>query len=861
MVKNIETTWSPGKSAISRFLFLCAAGLLAAGFFNLIGGKISLSRLALFGAALLVSVGLGWLGRQTQKKEPEPAWMRYLRGQKTQIGLIALTGLLFMLGWYVIWTPLDNFGKFYYYLQGAFAFIVWMTCASGAALFLLFASRLGIHPRRWLESLRENRGAYLFSAVLLGIFGLLAVLASYRVVGMQPAEEGYWYGAGVPIVAFQVFASLILGIGLAFLLNKLSGRLTIKTALIDFLLFVLIWGVSAWLWAREPVKPEFLVTQPVAPNYELYPDYDARLYDVMSQFALIGQGINNHSFFDRVLYPAFLTYVHTLAGQDYSQVMSVQAGLFAIIPALLFLIGNSLYNRAGGLSLAILTTLRGVNAINIGNIINTSHQKQMLTEFPTAVLLVLATYLLIRWLQNPTKNWLMAGLAGTVIGLSTLLRPHTLMLIPVFFILAFFAYRHRTRLWLGICTLFLTAALCSVLPWVQFGGQNVSIFSLYFTRIQDVIRQRYPSLGNWGQTNLPGAETGSMHLAEIKLTGTFRYASQSPAPKSIWAFAADNFLNNLVTSVQFLPNTPFNLDAHTMVKKTDNYWKQYWDGSLTDWAKICILLNLALLALGFGTAWKRARWLGLLPLFILLTYYLADSFGRTSGGRYLVPADWVVPIYYVLGLFTVLEIITSLFTKRPEIAGSPQAIPLANTPVWLGAVSLLVVSLSLGATIPLAQSIHPLRYAAATPAQLADIFVSIAGSKLNLSADQLNSFLATKDAVILSGRSLYARQFTSGQGLDISVYNFYHSMPYPRTLFTLLGQSGENVIILPRQDAAKIPSASDVMVIGCRADGYITAWAVIRQDDKSIFERTPGPVPLACPLPDPICDANKSCHY
>ena len=114
MVKNIETTWFPGKSATSRFFFLCAIGLLASGFFNLVAWKLSLSRLLLFGVTLLISASLGGLGWQIQKKETEPAWMRYLSGQKTHIGLIALTCLLFMLGWYVIWTPLENFGKFYY---------------------------------------------------------------------------------------------------------------------------------------------------------------------------------------------------------------------------------------------------------------------------------------------------------------------------------------------------------------------------------------------------------------------------------------------------------------------------------------------------------------------------------------------------------------------------------------------------------------------------------------------------------------------------------------------------------------------------------------------------------------------------
>ena len=158
------------------------------------------------------------------------------------------------------------------------------------------------------------------------------------------------------------------------------------------------------------------------------------------------------------------------------------------------------------------------------------------------------------------------------------------------------------------------------------------------------------------------------------------------------------------------------------------------------------------------------------------------------------------------------------------------------------------------------QSINPLRFAPATPEQQADKFVSIGGSKLNLSGDDLKNFLKTQDAVILTGRSLFPRQFAKDEGMDISVYNFYHPLPYPRTLFTILGQAGQRVVILPRMEAAKIPNSTDVMVLGCQSDGYIIAFAVIRLDDKSVFGRTPSGAPLACPLTDPICDNNKSCH-
>ena len=114
-----------------------------------------------------------------------------------------------------------------------------------------------------------------------------------------------------------------------------------------------------------------------------------------------------------------------------------------------------------------------------------------------------------------------------------------------------------------------------------------------------------------------------------------------------------------------------------------------------------------LLALGLGTAWKRGHWMGMIPLIILVSYFLANSLSRTSGGRYLVPADWVVLIYYVLGLFTVAEIVKTLFVKTAEENISKGSNLFRNDfPGGWGVFTVLLVSFSAGSLIPLAQTIN-----------------------------------------------------------------------------------------------------------------------------------------------------------
>jgi hypothetical protein len=65
--------------------------------------------------------------------------------------------------------------------------------------------------------------------------------------------------------------------------------------------------------------------------------------------------------------------------------------------------------------------------------------------------------------------------------------------------------------------------------------------------------------------------------------------------------------------------------------------------------------NLIILSIGIGAAWKRVRFAALVPLMVFLFYNLANAFARTSGGRYIVPVDWVIYFYYAIGLIEVIR--------------------------------------------------------------------------------------------------------------------------------------------------------------------------------------------------------------
>lgn len=862
-----DTLWKPNRSVIAYFFFIAAAGLLFIIIINIVltGPSesavllgLSAERLALLGGIFIIFCGLTWLGVQTLKGKgfefasPEASGLSSRRVDF----LLGATLLVFISTWLMVWTPAERFGTLYYYIGRIYPFVVWLTCFSAVGLVLLLANRFGIDSTKFRVFLREQRVSLFVAGIVLLIFGFLAWAISFRVVNMRWQDEDFWYGAGVPLLGLQVLLALLASIGLAIVGHKFAFG---KKHWPDLILFLLIWGIAAWLWATQPVNPDFFITPPTAPNFELYPDYDARFFDLVSQYALIGQGLNNANFFDRPLYSALLVYLHAFAGQDYEQIVALQAALFAIFPALGYLLGKRFHSWPAGIGLAILFTLRGINAIEAGSLINTAHQKQMMTDFPSAVLMLLMTVLLVRWLQEPTKHWSSLGLAAGVLGLATLLRPHPILYIPILVVLTIGIYRHTPRIAAILSSLILVAALAGVLPWLANNGQGRSVVDLYLERVKSVIRTRYPDLRFPGDTRLPS----STKVAAIANAGLLSPYAVEISDKSVLDFSIDNFLNNLATTAQILPHTPYYHDLRYTVKNSENFWRPYWDGSMSLWAKAMLAINLILVALGLGAAWQRARLSGLIPLMVMLAYYAMNAFARTSGGRYLVPVDWVVIVYYFLGILVLIEIVGAFFRPVFSSQAAPSinlhdTIPL-NRITWMRILGVLIVVTMVGALIPLAGNIFEKRYTPLSRRQLIrQVQTQLINDQVDLTGREVRSLLSNRLAVILQGRILYTRQLEKDQGLDVSIYNFYHPKPYPRTIFTLIGPGGESRGVFPSIQAALIPNASDAIVLGCRESDYIQIWAVLLPGSDVLLKRNPSAPPV-CPLTEPVCDDNHHC--
>jgi hypothetical protein len=563
---------------------------------------------------------------------------------------------------------------------------------------------------------------------------------------------------------------------------------------------------------------------------------------------------------------AFLTYLHAFAGQNFVTLMAAQAAIFAVFPLIVYLIGRELSGRALGTAAAVLTALRGLNSIAAQGWIDLASPKMMLTDFPTAIVLALLTLLVVRWFKDPAQKWHYALWAGCALGLMILLRTHALLLLPVTVLLALAVYRLTWRPWLIGAGLLALGMVLTTLPWdMRSYSRGAPLFSTYFYRIGLILRQRY--LLPLGDASLPAPLAAQAPAARsaASLHAAVAVRIEKKDCSSLLCSGANHLLHNLETSVLFLPTSPVIDDLRDTVKESFPYWEKRWlGGGFNPWWGCALALNLALIALGIGAAWGRLRWPGLAPLFLYLGYTLSNTLALTSGGRYIVPVDWIVGVYFLLGALTLVDWGRSLLRgEEMDLAREPLGDVVPEPPrrgLWRG-LGTVVMILAIGSLIPLSEMPFPLRYAESGNKQQRFTALREAGlfDGSSLKPGVLQRFLRDPDAVLVSGRALYPRYYWVGGGETAANYP-YIAMDFPRLAFILIGPGGRRGVILPGDLPRRFPNGADVTVLGCRTSRNVDALVVfVRGDPGVVYTRSPAST-LNCPLRQPVCTDKTTCY-
>lgn len=758
-------------------------------------------------------------------------------------GLIGLASLAFVLALYLVFFSLqitDAFAQAR--LLRVLPLTAWLAWVSAGALLCW--------PHLRPASAWAGEGRVLRAALpaLLVIAAVVAVMLLTG-LGLTPDRTG-WDTPGAPILNTQVLFAWCAAVLAATLAGWGLRRLGWQPSRADVLAAIGIWLLAVVLWSAQPLRPTHFSLAPVAPNWEMYPNSDAATLDVAAQSLLTGNGFTD--IVEKPLYAFFLSVLHAVAGQEYAAVVNAQILVLALFPVALYFIAAQLHHRFSGLLLAIVVVLREVNTLALSNRILVSHSKLLMTDLPAALGLALFTLLVLHWLQHKPDSPRTALWVGAALGLLLLLRSQILIFLPVLLVLVFVRRLGNWRSlasWrarLPLAALLLLGFVLAAVPWMLRNSARTGEFG-YSQPFQALYMARQYSLTP--EDNDPGFDvetTPASQYVELGFANVRQFVLQHPG--EVARFVTAHFLHNEVASFLALPARVdlterlvefYNLRPYWPEREAQlwteccslsayidstPYWSG-WDGVLPPDLVWPLTLNIALVALGIGAAWRKLGWLTLVPLGVHLLYSASTALARVSGWRLILPADWVIIVFYCLGIGQLTlwagRYLFGFVARQPGLAKQSRLVAApAEAKPWLTRKLLGAAALALlaGAFIPLAELAVPNRYAALNSTE--------AMQRLEATASGFDAaaFAAQPGAGLYWGRALYPRFIwaaTQGEGL-----------PFNHTEFRLIGPRGHFLMALAGPVRA-FPNGADVLVLGCSGSQYFHAAAVLFLNDEA----------------------------
>lgn len=677
-------------------------------------------------------------------------------------------------------------------------------------------------------------------AVSLAIILTIWLILALTKFGLEP-DTAFWNVAGVPGMWISL-AGMVLFILLyqqitAWLKQKKPIHFSPKAKLIlEILLILGIWLCASFIWIKSPYSNSYFITNPIPPDGHYWPKSDARLMDLGGQYLIIGGKLETPYFTEKPFYALFLGLLHYVFGQSYETITAIQIMFLALIPVFLYLLGKELLDRYLGFSLAVFAIIKEVISLYSTFKISVSNSRLMMTEMPSALLMLILAYILIKWLKQKDKGLALPLLAGLTLGIAIFVRSSFLVVFPaVLFFLLVIGIKTYKRSLLQL-SLVLLGVLIVITPWiiynqVKYGKDPLSwkvqaALSTRFTKTQTGDRKESPKEI---KTPEPVPTSIAPQAEEIipKPQGAgnnANTATQEFYPNKFSKVAA-HFLNNHVKSLFVLPIQIY--PAHLTTLLDQAYWDEdtLWQGKLPPEAIAAFIFNLFIIVFGITYAWRKFNWAGLVPLMLLEAYALSNALVRTSGGRYLVPFDWVVYAYFFLGLFAILQRAGILAAvKQPE----KSIVNPSRKAFWL----VLCFSVIVGLSLPVLNLGFPTRYTEESNQQVFErLPLQKIEQEIGIPPGDIQSFIQSPNNLLMYGRGIYPAYHAPDEKPDEKAITYTVLTPKLREIAMPFGR------IL----SERLPVGEDMILIGCKSPTTSTIrvyFIYFVQSDKLIWSDT-----------------------
>ena len=811
-------------------LFLLMFLRLHPGELNAFSGASLVALLWACAAALLFAAGvcvlsgrpraLVWIDKTKRFFSAQNAWARWLVPGFLALYLAASTGIIKLWG-------------------AANPLLVQLAEPAGRWFFLAAIQTVLI-----LVFARETpafRGFRKPAALILAGIALLWLLVVSTRIGLEP-DNRYWNVAGVPILINQLGLILFLALFGIFLYGLLSRKPTInlhrREILLDLLACLILWVGAAWFWQQAPFSNSYFAKGVFPPNQDFYPYSDAALSDLGGQYMLIGKGLEYPYFTEKPLYALFLGLLHHFVGQSYLQTTTWQMICFAIFPVLLYILGKQLHNRLFGLAVALFSVAKEYNAISSTVKISVSNSRLYLSEFPTMILITALAVALVAWFKSRDEKSAWPLVAGGLLGLAAMVRTNPLILIPVGILFALWVYRGRLKQYWAQALLFLAGILLVMGPWLAFNTIKYGTDPFTY-KITAVIQTRF-----FHREQEP-APTGIMlHDGIFQRKQLVNPADGKPADDApldartgVVSLTLGHFFNNEIKSLFTLP---FMLYPNKLPIVLDlPYWQEpiVWRGELPVSTFLAFVLNLILIGLGIAISWKSNGAAGLVPLAINLGYFASNALARTSGSRYLLPADWTLYFYFLLPLIMLYENGAHLRSTPPEnhLGEKDNRAKARRSPASIAACAVLLFGV--GSAVPLINLSYPELYSRQQTEENKSMLLSnpIALTQAGL-PEQVKLLMQKENALLFEGRMLYPR------------YRDFSLNGETGLILTVLRPELTHVFIAVNpEELTYLEPGKDMIVLGCQRDGYVEGLAAYLPAQQILLRSTNPDLIDSCP--------------
>jgi hypothetical protein len=775
-----------------------------------------LSKSRLMVAAVLFSAGVFLLGLAIfslkYANQLQQWWTNHQKAHPQQNLIILSSGLVFAISYIFLGIPEKYLGSFIAIMDRLQPLLIWLLLTSLQIIAGMIVWQVYIQ-KKFKKIKNETFTATTITLAIMVVIWLFIAVTGLGLV----SSNTFWSKNGVPLLWTQVYLALGLGLGLHYILAR-SNKIKSKMIWVDLCLVILIWLSAVVLWNNQPYTVGVFNTAPRPPTYEVFPINDSYIFDVAAQKMLVGQKMMA-DVHDKPVFISFLTILHFISGTSYSRFYLFQVMIFAFIPVCGYFIGKILHTSALGLMFAILLLLKELNAIALTNFIQVSTPMMILSEMLTTLGVLLFTLFFLKWMKSRRSNHSNLWIAGGILGLTCLVRLNSASIFPLAILLIGLVSNFKWKPWLITSIMFTAFVMISLAPWMVrnyvSSGDPINFIKNKTSGV--IVNQRYdPIIDDVSPSQAPNTTNKTNYLL-------------------LGQGMATNYLHNLIGITLVMPPSLEFYNLLDLVRLP--YWKLDWNGSLLPGGFWVILGVLILTSLGIATAWIRRRYAGLVPLAVILGYDITLALSLTSGGRYLVPMDWGILLYFSVGL---LETATGLmilfgwlkrnrFTEKtkelPDRRKHPANITLVGLVFLLiGAVPVILESLP--ATYP--NSVNITDFIKANR--------SIPEFSQPVNTDLLNTLAKNPANKVFYGKALYPRYFgeNKGEGPTLEQDPLIGSTGFDRLSFLLIGGKDDVPVLLPagRRLSALIAGA-DTWVVGCQRTNYIEAVFVVYRQTGS----------------------------